>query len=1216
MRRRTRIKRFFWHGTAIFLVLLAVAISVLRVMSGAIDEYLPRIENLASEYLGQPVRIAGIRARLDGFSPQLLLKDVSLLQHQNGPAMVQLASLAVSLDPMASLFRGDPILDLTLNGADLVILHQEDQRFTLQGFSSSTQSDTDGGSVTDSAGAALGTWLLGQTRLALSDSRVSFRPKGKKEAFVFENVELELRNDGDRHRLNASLRLPGKLGEELRIALDLQGDPLSDGTWQAQLYARARQVSAMPWREQLLWQGSAVQQGIVDAELWSQWKDGKLYSASGYFNASDLTIKRGESLHRAPRLSSRFSWERWTQGWGMELSQLHLTPKGKPLRLSLHHRQDEWLLQADRLPLQPLWGWLALLPQLDDKSRAMMSGVAADGELQALRIARTQGERLILQGRVEDFSMNDWQELPGINGLDASFRFAGESGEIKFLGKDVTLALPRLFREPLIIDELDGELQLWRYDQTWRLHSDALTLRNKDIALQLSTELLLIDGDRPWLALQGKFGDGDARTVPRYLPAGIMSEGSLNWLDNAFKSGRVPRGRMQYYGPLKGFPFREQQGRFEVLFDAEAVQLHYHDGWPDLQQVRGEVHFDDAGMFIEAESASLYQSNVGRTRVAIEDFHFPLLLINGSGALRLDDGLSFLRNSPLAEYGGDMLQTLQGRGDAELTLSLDIPLSAAAHQTHETRVKGELHLSEGELDVTEAVQLRALNGTLGFSEKQFVAQRIDANLFDRPVKMVVLSEGGSDSRVVIAARGRADVQQLQQKFNLPILSRLQGETEWQSSLVIPRQRGQSAQLLLHASLDEIRSDLPPPLHQQPQPGEYIGLQLQLGDEGDGEYRLQYAQRFGAVWKMAGEAEQRFLERVQVRLGENAPLMLPQWKQIELVGTADGVDLPAWQQLLADGIVQTDRESRANLPIHVNMNRLGLRVINRKQDKELDTEKTERLGEMPYVDFHVAQLEYEGTRIGKVRFVLQPMSDRMLMENVRIEGDDFFVDGSGSWTMKDGTELTYTLQAKSLERMMKQLGFVSVIREGNTHSSGRLRWAGSPLEVSLSRLNGELNLKVEEGSIVDAEPGAGRLLGVLSLQALPRRLFLDFSDLFGEGLSFSEISADMRINDGNAYTSNLTMESIPAKVLITGRTGLIDEDFDQQVVVVPELSDTVSVAGALALGPQAAAILMLLQKVFESEIDAATMTHYRLTGSWAEPKIERIEENMPKQPAAQ
>jgi uncharacterized protein YhdP len=214
--------------------------------------------------------------------------------------------------------------------------------------------------------------------------------------------------------------------------------------------------------------------------------------------------------------------------------------------------------------------------------------------------------------------------------------------------------------------------------------------------------------------------------------------------------------------------------------------------------------------------------------------------------------------------------------------------------------------------------------------------------------------------------------------------------------------------------------------------------------------------------------------------------------------------------------------------------------------------------------------------------------------------------NGQWEAGGDSHFDIRLSSENFGRMMRDLGFVSVISGGTIFAEGKILWPGSPAAFDVGKLGGEMHVKIEGGTIEDVQPGAGKLLGLLSLQALPRRLFLDFSDISRKGLQFSRIEGDIRFADGNALTQNLHLESLPANMLITGRTGLAERDFEQLITVVPNVSGTVSVAGALAWGPQAAAVLMVLQKLFESGIDAATMTRYELTGSWNAPKLTRLD----------
>ncbi|MGR9093163.1 MAG: YhdP family protein, partial [Gammaproteobacteria bacterium] len=188
--------------------------------------------------------------------------------------------------------------------------------------------------------------------------------------------------------------------------------------------------------------------------------------------------------------------------------------------------------------------------------------------------------------------------------------------------------------------------------------------------------------------------------------------------------------------------------------------------------------------------------------------------------------------------------------------------------------------------------------------------------------------------------------------------------------------------------------------------------------------------------------------------------------------------------------------------------------------------------------------------------------------------------------------------------------VANIDGGATEIEINSAWEGMPSEFALEKLQGSFHLRVDEGRFLDIDPGGGRLFGLLSLQTLPRRLSLDFNDLFRKGFSFDRIEGAFELDHGNAYTNSLLMDGPAARIDVSGRTGLADKDYDQRVTVTPALSDSIPVAGAF-FGPAGigvGAVLYLGQKMFKSipeQVDKFLSREYSITGGWSQPLIERI-----------
>jgi uncharacterized protein YhdP len=155
------------------------------------------------------------------------------------------------------------------------------------------------------------------------------------------------------------------------------------------------------------------------------------------------------------------------------------------------------------------------------------------------------------------------------------------------------------------------------------------------------------------------------------------------------------------------------------------------------------------------------------------------------------------------------------------------------------------------------------------------------------------------------------------------------------------------------------------------------------------------------------------------------------------------------------------------------------------------------------------------------------------------------------------------------------------------------------------MNGTLRVALEDGRLRDIEPGAGRMLGLLSVGQLPRRLALDFRDVTDEGLAFNSITGDFEVKAGNAYTRNLLLRGPAVDMGIVGRTGLAAEDYDQTIVVSGNPSGPLAVAGALAGGPVIGAGVLVLSQLFKDQLQGLTRAYYHVSGPWAAPVVVRI-----------
>jgi uncharacterized protein YhdP len=203
-------------------------------------------------------------------------------------------------------------------------------------------------------------------------------------------------------------------------------------------------------------------------------------------------------------------------------------------------------------------------------------------------------------------------------------------------------------------------------------------------------------------------------------------------------------------------------------------------------------------------------------------------------------------------------------------------------------------------------------------------------------------------------------------------------------------------------------------------------------------------------------------------------------------------------------------------------------------------------------------------------------------------------------------MNFRLDIADSGELLKRFGMNGVIRRGKGRLEGQIAWMGSPLSLDYPSLGGQFNVNVESGQFMKADPGIAKLLGVLSLQSLPRRLTLDFRDVFSQGFAFDFIRGDVTIEQGMARTNNLQMSGVNAAVLMEGSAGIADETQNIKVVVVPEIDASTASLIATVINPAIGLGSFLAQMFLRRPLTEAATQEFHIDGTWADPKITKID----------
>lgn len=262
--------------------------------------------------------------------------------------------------------------------------------------------------------------------------------------------------------------------------------------------------------------------------------------------------------------------------------------------------------------------------------------------------------------------------------------------------------------------------------------------------------------------------------------------------------------------------------------------------------------------------------------------------------------------------------------------------------------------------------------------------------------------------------------------------------------------------------------------------------------------------------------------------------------------------------------------------------------------------------VPPLTIDIADLRLGDARMGSARVRTKPTATGMRLEQIQTRGDKQAIDISGEWNGRGAaarTRLTMNIDSGDTGALLTGFGFGGLVAGGKAKIRFDAGWPGSPAAFALGSLDGGLTLDVRDGRLLEVEPGTGRVIGLLSIAQLPRRLGLDFRDLFSKGFAFNRVGGHIAIGAGSARSDDLVMDGPAATVNIRGSTNLRAQSYDQTIEVRPKTGNLLTAVGAIAAGPVGAAIGAAAGTVLQKPLSQIGAKTYRVTGPWKEPKVE-------------
>jgi uncharacterized protein YhdP len=265
----------------------------------------------------------------------------------------------------------------------------------------------------------------------------------------------------------------------------------------------------------------------------------------------------------------------------------------------------------------------------------------------------------------------------------------------------------------------------------------------------------------------------------------------------------------------------------------------------------------------------------------------------------------------------------------------------------------------------------------------------------------------------------------------------------------------------------------------------------------------------------------------------------------------------------------------------------------------------RPSDFPALDLVVEEFTFRGKELGRVELVASRAGDEWRIERASMVNPDASLSGSGIWySQPSRTAVQFDLEAGDTGAFLARMGQPAMVKGGRSRIQGSLAWQGDPATFDFPTLAGDVLMQAENGQFLEIEPGIGKLIGLMSLQALPRRITLDFRDVFSKGFQFDRIGASAQVEAGVLKVRDFRMRGSAAEVEMSGQVDLTQETQDLRVRVLPSLSDTASLGVAL-VNPVAGVAAVIAQRILKNPLGQIFAFDYTVSGSWSDPKVAKI-----------
>lgn len=865
--------------------------------------------------------------------------------------------------------------------------------------------------------------------------------------------------------------------------------------------------------------------------------------------------------------------------------------------------------------------------------------------------------------------LQPWKKFPGIENLSGHLLLTPTTGDVQLAGDNLSVMIGQLFHQPVRLTNYHGRVEWLQTDTGWKVQASDLALNNNAFSLRGDMDLYLPSAGDPIIRLLTGFSINNIVQAHQYIPTLILKPKLTAWLEQAFVGGENITGQMLLQGPLLHFPFEDHTGQFEIAAHATHLDFSFHTGWPLARDMDADMFLDGKRLQVKVASAKILGVPVNSIYGEIDDLITGKLEVQGNVVADMRDCMRFIFKSPLqVPLAGLKQLDMQGPMRLNLKLEVPLHEASNAHELPKVDGDITL-LPGGMAKLPAwNISMDQLQGQIHFTERSVQSQGLQANWLGQPVAILVQSIELEPLHhmTTIQLTGNAMIKAIIDKYQVNSLRNIiSGAMQYQAQLQLNKNKDQSQnRLIIDSDLQGVAINLPDPIKKSAaskMPAEVeldfsqqnklnlfatlakkLSLALSFDANKSGKYFLKSGNlRFGSTKAALNNSGGLTIDGELARLdwSEVSPFLTPylngspatntsfplQINQIHLsIAELDALGM----QVLGANILARPMADAWSL--RIDSPAIAGRILLPKDLKNTEIQgrfqhftfvpgessisQSIEPAKVPPLNLLFQDFSYEQRHLGKLTLVTFPENNTLVIEKLALDTPNLNLSARGRWqgsANRQQTTLNGNIKSNNIGAALKSWQVTNSLESGEGTATFALSWPAAAYKYSSAILNGSFSFSFNKGRIVnisqgtEAEMGIGRILNLLSLQSLPRRLALDFSDLFSKGFTFDTMRGDFAITRGNMTTNNTYLNGPIAKVEAQGRIGLAAKDYNLVMTITPYVTSNIPVIATIAGGPIVGAAAWVANKIFGGIVNKMTSHAYSVQGSWAKPIIEKL-----------